>query len=87
LPQRVLQLVSGEMLDEDFLDAVGTVIAAKAILWQIVPPLSVLSIYCMNTANSPVHTAGIQDFELFVPNFFIANIIGSDSSDEVSFIL
>ena len=82
-PDRVLELVKGDMLGEDFVDAVGTVVAAKAILWQIIPPLSLLSIYSMNTSSSPIYTSSIEDFQLLSPNFFVANVLGSpDSSGE-----
>ena len=81
LPYRVLELVKGDMLGEDYVDAVGTVVAAKAILWQIIPPLSLLSIYSMNTASSPIYTSSIEDFPRLSPNFFVVNVLGATGEE------
>jgi hypothetical protein len=84
LPERVFQFVHGSMLGEDFLNSLQAVVATRAILWQIIPPFSILSIYTMNTANSPLVTASIKDFEHFAPNFFFFNFSGSVAESPVS---
>jgi hypothetical protein len=74
LPNRVQDLVKEEMLEDSYVDAVGTVVSAKAILWQIIPFLSLLSIYTMNTASSPLYTADIEDFRRLSPSYFTRNL-------------
>ena len=86
LPERVLAVANRNMIDQDFIEAVGCLISSKAILWQIIPPLSVLSIWCKNTSNSPLYVLSVPDFFDLAPSYFDLSFMTfdfSNTTDEV----
>lgn len=81
LPERVLMVANRNMIDQDFMEAVGCLISSKAILWQIIPLLSVLSIWSMNMANSPIFVSLVPDFFELAPSYFDLRFMNFDFSE------